>query len=45
MGLLTTLAALENYSVWVDGDTLNFHPEASQMSGDSMSSGISRRGQ
>jgi hypothetical protein len=32
--LLTTLAALENYSVWVDGDTLNFHPEASQMSGD-----------
>lgn len=33
--LLTTLAGLENYSVWVDGDTLNFHPESSQMSGDS----------
>ncbi|KAA0473419.1 type IV secretion protein Rhs [Klebsiella variicola] len=27
--LMTTLAGLENYAVWIDGDTVYFHPEAS----------------
>lgn len=32
--LLTTLAALEGYSAWIDGDTLYFHPEADQAKAD-----------
>ncbi|HHL2824785.1 TPA: type IV secretion protein Rhs [Citrobacter murliniae] len=32
--LLITLAGLEDYSVWVEGDTLYFQPEANQMTGD-----------
>ena len=32
--LMTTLAGLEDYSVWIDGDTVYFHPEASATTSD-----------
>lgn len=32
--MMTTLAGLEDYSVWIDGDTVYFHPEASATTSD-----------